>query len=143
VAGKTRGSWKPGQSGNPAGRKPGSGKIGKLRAQIEKDIPGIIAALVQNAKAGDAQAGKLLLDRVLPALKPVDEPVRLPLGEEDLTASSRNVLEAIAAGTVTPQQGLTVLAGVTAAARVEEIAELRAELRRLTEMVEGLHVGEA
>ena len=36
---KKRGSWKPGQSGNPAGRPPGGGEIGKLRATIGERVP--------------------------------------------------------------------------------------------------------
>lgn len=29
---KKRGYWKPGQSGNPAGRKPGTGEVAAIRA---------------------------------------------------------------------------------------------------------------
>ncbi len=37
---KKRGPWKPGQSGNPKGRPPGVGEIGKLRAYLAGDLPG-------------------------------------------------------------------------------------------------------
>lgn len=62
--------FKPGQSGNPAGRKPGPSKQQKLRAAIEADVPGILDALTQAALGGDPAAAKLLLDRCLPVLRP-------------------------------------------------------------------------
>jgi hypothetical protein len=34
--------WKPGQSGNPKGRKPGTGELIKLRNSIAEHIPSII-----------------------------------------------------------------------------------------------------
>jgi hypothetical protein len=34
--------WKPGQSGNPKGRKPGTGEVTKLRNSIAEHIPSII-----------------------------------------------------------------------------------------------------
>ena len=40
---KRPGRWKPGESGNPAGRKPGSGEVAKLRAAIAEHMPGIVA----------------------------------------------------------------------------------------------------
>ena len=62
--------FQKGQSGNPAGRKPGPSKIGKIRQGLEAHLPEILEALIAGAKAGDPQAAKLLLDRVLPSLKP-------------------------------------------------------------------------
>ena len=37
--------WKTGQSGNPAGRKPGTGEVAKIRAAIAKQVPAIIKQL--------------------------------------------------------------------------------------------------
>ena len=62
--------FQKGQSGNPAGRKPGLSKIGKIRQGLEAHLPEILEALTAQAKAGDPAAAKLLLDRVLPSLRP-------------------------------------------------------------------------
>ena len=72
--------WKPGQSGNPVGKKPGTGKIDKLRAVLAKELPSVLEALVAQAKAGDTGAIKLVLERTVPALRPVDAatPLNLP-----------------------------------------------------------------
>ena len=64
-----------GQSGNPAGRPKGASQADKLRKAIEGDLPDIIGALVTAAKTGDTSASKLLLDRVMPSLKPVQQNV--------------------------------------------------------------------
>jgi hypothetical protein len=70
--------FKKGTSGNPAGRKPGTvTKVGKLRAGIEAHVPGILETLAELAKGGDVQAAKILLDRVLPALRLSWRPWRL------------------------------------------------------------------
>ena len=52
--------WKPGQSGNPVGKKPGTGKIDKLRAALTKELPEILDALVTQAKAGDTQGNRAM-----------------------------------------------------------------------------------
>ena len=37
---KRVGKWKPGVSGNPKGKTPGSGELQKLRATLAADVPG-------------------------------------------------------------------------------------------------------
>ncbi|MCK7581577.1 MAG: hypothetical protein MZV65_42070 [Chromatiales bacterium] len=63
-------AWKKGESGNPRGPKPGSGPVQRLRRVIEQDAPEILAAMVTAAKGGDTAAAKLLLDRIVPPVKP-------------------------------------------------------------------------
>src|SRR5688572_19184713 len=72
--------WKPGQSGNPSGRLPGTGEVAKLRAGIADSIPDILEKLTEAAKAGDVQAARLLLERVLPPIKAIQlpAPVEMP-----------------------------------------------------------------
>jgi hypothetical protein len=75
--------FRPGQTGNPAGRprRPRLPGPDKLRADLLRDeVPGILIAMVAQAKGGDARAARLILDRCLPALLPQDAPVPLPPG---------------------------------------------------------------
>jgi hypothetical protein len=64
-----------------------------LRTTLSTDIDKIIDTLHTQALAGDAQAIRIILDRVLPALRPVDMPTML-----DLPAASLRTLAAQVAG---------------------------------------------
>ena len=124
--------WKPGQTGNPKGRPPGVSAITKLRASIADEVPQILAALVTAAKAGDVQAARLILERVLPPVKAIEQAVALQLPEGGtLTAQGKAVLSAVAAGTLAPGQGAQLLAAIGTLAKVTEIDELEARLTKL------------
>lgn len=129
---KKRGKWKAGESGNPKGRTPGTGEVAKLRASIAAHLPEIIAQLVTRAREGDAGAARLLLERVLPALKPMEQPVELTLpAGEGITGQGRAIVLAVADGTLAPGQGAQLLAGLGSLARIVEIDELE---RRITQL---------
>ena len=128
---KKRGSWKPGQSGNPAGRKPGTGEVAKIRAAINDRVPELLAALLAKALEGDVGAARLLLERAVAPLKAAEqaEPISLPDGS--LTDQGRAVLRAVAAGQLAPGQGAALLGAIGTLARVTEIDELEARLTKL------------
>lgn len=123
--------WKRGQSGNPAGRPPGTGKVAVLRKQIEDHVPEIITALVTKARGGDAGAARLLLERVLPPVKPTEQaqPVALPSGS--FTDQGRAVLAAVAAGELAPSQGAALVSAIGSLARLVEVDELAARVAAL------------
>lgn len=134
---KKRGRWKTGESGNPSGRKPGTGEVGKLRHGIAAHLPEIITQLVARAKEGDTQAARLLLERVLPPMKPIEQAVTLSLPDgEGLTEQGRAIVQAVAAGTLAPGQGAQLLAGLGSLARITEIDELE---RRITALEGAKH----
>ena len=127
-----RKGWQPGQSGNPKGKTPGSGELQKLRASIAADVPEILAGLVTAAKGGDIQAARLLLERVLPPVKSIEQAVELQLPDGGtLTAQGRNVLSAVASGDLAPGQGAMLLSAIGSLARITEIDEMEARLTRL------------
>ena len=132
---KKRGRWKAGESGNPKGRPPGAGVVAKLRASIAEHVPEIIGHLVKAAKGGDVQAARLLLERVLPPMKPTELAVPLSLPDGSLTDPGRAVLAAVGVGDLSPGQGAQLLAAIGALARVAEIDELTERIERL----EGRH----
>ena len=135
---KKPGRWKAGESGNPSGRPQGVGEVTRLRESIAAHLPEIIAQLVSKAKEGDSQAARLLLERVLPAMKPIEQSVSLSLPDgEGMTAQGMAVVQAVAAGEIAPGQGAQLLTGLGALARIREIDELE---RRLTAL-EGLKNG--
>jgi hypothetical protein len=123
--------WKPGQTGNPKGRPPGQSEITTLRKSIMNDAPEILAGLVTAAKAGDVQAARLILERILPPVKPMEQAIELDLAGDTLTDQGRAVLSAVAAGALAPGQGSQLIAAIGALARVAEIDELTARIIKL------------
>ena len=124
-------AWKPGQSGNPAGRAPGSGEVAKLRATIAEHVPALVAVLVERALGGDVGAARLLLERVIPPLKAAEEAAPLALPDGTLTEQGRAVLGAVAAGELAPGQGAALLAAIGTLARVVEVDELERRIAAL------------
>ena len=122
-------SWKAGQSGNPKGRPKGAGKIALLRETIAEAVPDILAALIAQAKAGDVAAARVLVERAIPAIKPVELPAAIALPTDaTLTAQGQAIMGATAAGTLAPGQGAALLAALGTVAKLVETDEV---LRRI------------
>ena len=118
--------WKPGQSGNPKGRKPGTGEVTKLRNSIAEHIPSIIIQ-VDAAQNGDIQAARLLLDRVIPRIKAIDSPVELAMPTGTPADQCRAVLTAVGDGLITVPQGVQMMASIEALARMAKIDKTEKE----------------
>ena len=124
--------WQPGQSGNPKGKPPGSGELQRLRASIAEHVPTILEQLIAAAQGGDVQAARLVLERVLPPVKAIEQAVELQLPDGGtLTAQGRAVLSAVAGGDLAPGQGAQLLAAIGSLARVTEIDELTQRIEKL------------
>ena len=129
---KRTGRWRAGESGNPKGKTPGSGELQKLRAALAADIPEILAGLVLAAKGGDVQAARLILERILPPVKPIEQAVALQLPEGGtLTAKASGVLSAAAAGDLAPGQAAQLIAALGTLAKISEVDELAARIEKL------------
>jgi hypothetical protein len=128
---KRPGRWKPGESGNPAGRKPGTGHVAKLRAAIAEHLPSLLDTVVMRALGGDMGAARLLLERTIAPLRAEEPAHPLALPDGSLTDQGRAVLKAVAAGELAPGQGATLLGAIGALARVAEIDELTARIEAL------------
>ena len=124
-------AWKPGQSGNPKGRPPGTGEVAKMRAANTGNVPAILESLTTAALAGDVQAARLLLERALPPIKPVEQSQPLSLPDGTLTEQGRAVLASVAAGELAPGQGAALLGAIGTLARVSEVDELARRIEAL------------
>ena len=110
--------WKPGQTGNPKGRPPGQSEITRLRASL----------------AGDVQAARLILERILPPVKAVEQAVELQLPADGTpTAKASAVLSAAAAGELAPGQAAQLIAAPGTLAKINEVDELAARITSLEE----------
>lgn len=131
--GKTiRGPWKRGQSGNPKGRPKGSGLTGELRRAIAERVPGIVAGLIAQAEAGDTQAARILLDRVMPALKPAAALVEVQgLASGTALQRAEAALAAAGAGELPPDIASQLVAAIGVLVKIREAEELEARLTAL------------
>ena len=128
---KKTSQWKPGQTGNPKGRPPGQSEITRLRASLAADVPEILAGLVLAARGGDVQAARLILERVLPPVKAIEQPQTLDLPEGTLTDQGRAVLRSVAAGELAPGQGAQLLTAIGTLGKIAELDELAARITAL------------
>lgn len=113
--------------GNPGGpgRPPGRGPVAEMRATLATDLDKIIDTLRTQALAGDAQAIRIILDRVLPALRPVDPPTTLNLpADGTLADQARAVVQAAADGDLPPAQAAQFVTALGGVAKIIETTEL-------------------
>lgn len=126
------GRWKPGQSGNPAGRKRGNGSVAALRASLAECLPDVLDNLARAAIAGDMQATRILLDRVLPPLRAEESPVSIEFpAAGSLAEQAQAVLTAAASGEVGPGQAAQMISALGTTARIIEAEELEQRITAL------------
>jgi len=125
--------FKKGQSGNPAGRpksKPLASTV--MREQLSSRLPQVIEVVVQSALAGDMQAARIIVERVLPALKRKAESTPIDLNPDDaLSDQARQVVRAMADGVLPVDEANTALSVIASQAKVIEIDELEKRISQL------------
>ena len=127
--------FKQGRSGNPKGRPKGSRSRAalSLEAILEGEAEAITRKAIELAKSGDTVALRMCLDRLCPPRK--DRPVTFALPEitttADLPKATNALLQAVAAGALTPSEASDIGRAVDAHVRAIEAADLNARLARL------------
>ena len=135
-AGKKQGSkWKKGQSGNPAGKKPGTRHRATLAVEklIDDEGEELTRKAIELAKDGDLTALKLCLERICPPRK--SRPINIDLPAVDtgggVSQAQAVVVQAVGEGEITPDEG-KVLADILEARRKSiETADHEARLSKL------------
>lgn len=104
--------FKPGQSGNPAGRRAGtrSKALLALDALAEGEADAIAKAMIEKAKEGDTTAGRMLLERIWPVRKGRGITFNLPevTKADDLPGAIATVARQVAEGGISPDEGTAV-----------------------------------
>ncbi|WP_289445677.1 hypothetical protein, partial [Klebsiella pneumoniae] len=86
---------------------------------IAADAPDIVQALINQAKAGDVQAARVLLDRIVPTLKAEAQAVEVRgLASGSLADRARAALDAAAGGRLAPDTAAGLVSAVGTLARV-------------------------
>jgi hypothetical protein len=130
-----RTSFAAGQSGNPAGRKPGSRD--RRTQALEQFLDGEADALgrkaVELALAGDTVALRLCLDRILPVRK--DRPILFALPKletaADAKAAAAAIVQAVAEGDLTPSEAADMSKLLDNFTRVLEATDFQSRLEAL------------
>lgn len=127
------GQWAKGQSGNPGGR---SGQTQAIRAKLAEGADAVTRKVLAAAKKGDMQACRLILERLVPPIKPTSDAVQFELDDTDLPSAARSIMRAVAGGKLPPDQGKWLIEGLGAVARIIEVAELQKAVEALRDQVE-------
>lgn len=132
---RTSNGWKPGQSGNPAGKPRGTRNKATLAvlALMESGAKEITEAVIEQARAGDLTAARMILDRLAPPARERPVTIDLPDAEtaEGINAASLAVLQAAAAGEITPGEGATLAGIVEGRRKALETLELERRIAAL------------
>lgn len=113
-------AWKKGQSGNPAGKQPGSrNKATMLVLSLMEDgAKEITQAVIDAARGGDLSAARLVLERLAPPMR--ERPISINLPDtstaEGISQAQQAIIEAVGMGELLPGEGI-VLAGLVEARR--------------------------
>ncbi|MCV3734983.1 DUF5681 domain-containing protein [Rhizobium sp. TRM96647] len=129
--------FKPGQSGNPSGRRAGSRSkvLVALDALGEGEAEAIVLAMVEKAKDGDATAARTILDRIWPARKGARLQFDLPevAKADELPGAIAAVTRQMADGEISPDEGAAIVTLLEAHRKAIETSELAARVAALEE----------
>jgi hypothetical protein len=106
------GRWLPGQSGNPAGKAPGTPNRATMLVAALADHEGhaIARVVIDKALKGDAVAARFVIGHLTP--RPRGRPIALDMPDGaragDIVAAFNATLLAMAAGEITPDEALTI-----------------------------------
>ncbi len=135
---KAGGRFRPGQSGNPAGKPKGSrDKRTAFRAAIAEHAEEIIDAVILQALNGDVQAQKMCLDRIVSTLRPESLPITisLPRGSvsttKGLLTAGASVVKAAAGGKLSTEDAKVMSAILEGQRKMIELTDIVERLEKL------------
>ena len=124
--------WQKGVSGNPAGRARGSRH--KVTLAVEALLDGQAEKLtkkaIERALKGDDVALRLCLERICPPRR--DRPIKFALpkieGACDISKAAIALLQSVAEGNATPEEGATVMRLIEGTGKAIELADIESRL---------------
>ena len=136
IAGKKQDTrFKPGQSGNPAGKPKGLRNRATLalEALLDGEAEELIRKAIELAKGGDMAALRLCLDRIVPPRKDRHVAFALPAmnAPVDAVKGLASIVAAVASGELTPSEASELTKLVEGYARVLETVDHEERLRAL------------
>jgi hypothetical protein len=125
------GRFVPGQSGNPAGKRPGTRNRKTILMEALRDGEGeaVARVIIDKAVAGDAVAARFCLGLISP--RPRGRAIHLDLPEDDdcnVVSAFNATLRALANGEITPDEAVTVARFLDGRRRVLQAWQLEERL---------------
>jgi hypothetical protein len=127
-------SFQKGKSGNIAGRPPGTTPRANFRKLIDPDLPEILKAVVDAAKAGDMAAANIIVNRLIPTIKPSSEDMSIRT-TGSLTQRGEAFISAMSTGKLSPEQATLAMGALATQARLIEQQDVVARLDQLEAML--------
>ena len=138
AASKQRGRGRPfrkGESGNPAGKPPGTRNRATLAVQelLDGEAEALTRKCVELALQGDSTALRLCMERLAPPPKdrPITFPIPVATTARDVNLALAKVAEAVGAGVLTPAEGNSLAALLEIHRSGIETADLEERIERL------------
>jgi hypothetical protein len=135
---QVNGKFSKGRSGNPKGKPKGARNRSSLIAErlFVNEIEDVCKTVIQEAKAGDMQAAKMILDRLLPPRRDNLISIDLPRIESssDILKAIGCVSNAVGSGQISPSEG-------EALARIIDIHTKALELNEFDQRLSALEKG--
>ena len=133
--------FKPGQSGNPEGRRAGSRSaalvaLDQLGEESAKDI---VQAMIDKAKAGDGVTGRLILERIWPARKGARIAFDMPevKSAADIPGAVAAINRQTAEGEISPDEAAVIVGLLDVHRKAIETSELAERLAALEQRMAG------
>ncbi len=134
---KQDGRFKPGLSGNPAGRPKGSRHKYIMAALVllEGEAEKLTRAAIDEALSGNFAALKLCIDRILPVAKERPIAVSFPkvTDASDLSQMTGTLLSAVGSGDLGPNQAAALAKVIDTHRNTLELTEIESRLIKLEE----------
>jgi len=102
-----------------------------FRAKIDQALPAILDGVVSAAKGGDMAAARILIDKSLPNLKPVEVARPLSLSGDTLTERAASVVDAVSGGKVSVDEGVRLIQALASMGRIVETDALEKRITAL------------
>jgi hypothetical protein len=122
--------FKKGQSGCPSGRPVGSTAQARLRKAMEEALPDIVNVMIDQAKAGDTTAAKILIDKICASARPQALPVNVPIGET-LPETGLNIVTSTLTGQLAPDIGSMLIRALAEQSKLVELLDLTKRIEAL------------
>jgi hypothetical protein len=132
---KQDGRFRPGQSGNPAGKPRGARNKASVLAErmMAEDAEGVVNAVLASAKGGDMVAARIVLDRLYPVRR--DNPVNFSLppieSAADASRAMGSIFSAVSTGELSPLEAQTIAGVLESYVKALELCEFEGRLAAL------------